>query len=100
MRNTLKNNAISLETLYDKLPEYRKKRVTMYRIFFDLLFQIRERRNSLGISQLELARRTGISRDTICRVESGETNITLKTLYKISEAMDCEVKIEIIEKNS
>lgn len=50
-------------------------------------------RKSIGLTQEELARKSGISRATICALESGERYITTtKTLEKLAEAMDTKVE--------
>jgi len=49
--------------------------------------RIRDIRKTKGISQDDLALRAGIHRTFIGRVERGETNITMKTLYKIASGL-------------
>jgi ribosome-binding protein aMBF1 (putative translation factor) len=44
-------------------------------------------RLALGWSQRELARRAGISPETLCRIESGQTTPTLATVQRIDEAL-------------
>jgi transcriptional regulator with XRE-family HTH domain len=42
------------------------------------------------MSQDGLAEKAGISRQSIWRIERGETNISIDTLYKIAKALGCE----------
>jgi ribosome-binding protein aMBF1 (putative translation factor) len=49
--------------------------------------RLREIREGKGLSQDELAARAGIHRTFVGRVERGETNITMKTLYKIASGL-------------
>jgi DNA-binding XRE family transcriptional regulator len=51
-------------------------------------FKIREVRERKGFSQVELANRSGVSRATICALESGWKDVTTtRTLKKIADAM-------------
>lgn len=47
---------------------------------------LRKTRRKLGLSQAELARKMGVQREFISRIESGQQNVTLETLYRIAEA--------------
>lgn len=53
---------------------------------------IRSNRKTKGISQAELAHRAGIARAYVGKLENGEFNITLKTLWDIAEALQVSVK--------
>jgi ribosome-binding protein aMBF1 (putative translation factor) len=50
--------------------------------------RIREVRIIKGLSQDELALRSGLHRTFIGRLERGETNMTAKTLYRIALGLD------------
>lgn len=56
------------------------------------------RRKELGIKQIELAHTIGIEDSALRRIESGRTNPTFKTLYKIATALEVEVS-ELLKKN-
>lgn len=62
----------------------------------ELLIQIGQnivtRRKALNLSQEKLALTCGIDRSYMGRVERGEMNLTITKLYKIAEALDCDVK--------
>ena len=49
---------------------------------------MRKRRKALGISQTELAKRTGICYSQISDLERGVTNPTLATIARICESLD------------
>jgi DNA-binding XRE family transcriptional regulator len=53
---------------------------------------IRHRRR-VGLSQAELARRTGIRPETLCRVEQGDRSASVRTVDKIDKALR-EAEIE------
>ena len=45
-------------------------------------------RENTGISQLKLSELTGVMRDQISRIENGQINPTLETVYKLSVALE------------
>lgn len=49
---------------------------------------VRQRRNELGISQEELALRSGLTRSYITDVERGVRNIALRNIARLAEALD------------
>lgn len=59
----------------------------MGNIFHDFGMNVKKRRKELSLTQVELA--YSIDRDprTIRLIESGESNPTMKTVYKISKAL-------------
>ena len=63
---------------------------------FDLICEYIKLRNESNISQSELAKRIGIARSTIARMERNLHSISLGTFIKLLEAMD--YKLEIIRK--
>lgn len=60
---------------------------------FDLICQYIKLRNGSNISQSELAKRVGIARSTIARMERNLHSISLGTFIKLLEAMQYELKI-------
>ncbi len=59
--------------------------------------KITERRKRLGISQSELAKRTGVSQPLIAKFESGRfKNITIHTLVRAAHALGAGVKIDLV----
>lgn len=55
-------------------------------------FKIKECREKIGMTQEELAKRSGVSRATISGLESGRIKVTSTgTLVKIADAMGREV---------
>ena len=63
---------------------------------FDLICEYIKLRNESNISQSELARRVGIARSTIARMERNLHSISLGTFVKLLEAMN--YKLEIVKK--
>lgn len=50
------------------------------------------RRNSLGLTQLELAAQVGVSRPQIANIESGRSDPPVSTLRRYAAALQCSVK--------
>lgn len=51
--------------------------------------KIRERREELGLSQEELAKRANVSRQTVSLLETNKAdNVTIKTMTAIAHALD------------
>ena len=63
---------------------------------FDLICEYIKLRNESNISQSELARRVGIARSTIARMERNLHSISLGTFTRLLEVMN--YKLEIIKK--
>lgn len=57
--------------------------------------QIKERRNTLRITQPDLAEMADISINTLYKIETGQGNPTLKVLHKISELLGMELTLTV-----
>lgn len=53
--------------------------------------RVREFRVSLGLSQLALAKRIGVARQTINMIENGKYNPTLELCLKLSRALETDL---------
>ncbi len=61
-------------------------------------YKIKEQRNLLGMSQVELAERSQVSRTIISGLENGNIKVTTtETLLKIAGALECKVKDIFLE---
>ncbi len=60
---------------------------------------LRAKRNALGISQEELAFRSGLHRTYVGSVERGERNLSLENIFVFAKALACN-PIELIPNNS
>ena len=65
----------------------------MFERAYDIAMQIVALREKAGLTQVELAERTGISQADISRIERGATSPTAKTLQRLAEALDAEVRL-------
>ena len=58
-----------------------------------MLFRIREYREKCELSQYELCKQAGVSRQTLVDLESGKkVNTTVATLQKIADVLKCKVQ--------
>lgn len=53
--------------------------------------KLRQMRKKAGMTQSELAEKTGMTRVYMGLIERGETSITLEKVYRLAEALDCEI---------
>jgi predicted RNase H-like HicB family nuclease/DNA-binding XRE family transcriptional regulator len=60
--------------------------------------QLRWARQAAGLSQADLARRVGVTRQQIALLESPDANLTLRTLERVAAAMDLELDIQLSRK--
>ena len=51
---------------------------------------IRKLREARGLTREELGEKTGLSVHHVYRLESGERNLTMGTLYSVMEALQCD----------
>ena len=51
-----------------------------------------------GMTQTELAEKSGISQADICRLEKGTRNPSIALLKRLAEAMDSTLRIEFVPK--
>jgi ribosome-binding protein aMBF1 (putative translation factor) len=56
---------------------------------------IRERRLALGLSQVELATRAGMTQPALSRLEAGGVVPTIPLLERISAALDADLIVEL-----
>jgi len=61
----------------------------------ELIKTIKERRESLQVTQEQLAELSGVGLRTLKQFESGKGNPTLSTLHKISDVMGMEICLKI-----
>jgi DNA-binding XRE family transcriptional regulator len=61
---------------------------------YEIIQTIIARRNELAISQRELARMLGMQQPAICRLERGDNNITIGTLFRVAKALELEIQFK------
>ena len=74
--------------------EARKKHEAQMR----LASRLQEARQSAGLSLTQLSKRTGMTRQAISRIESGENrNPTMSTIIRLAEALNKQCVIDLLE---
>jgi ribosome-binding protein aMBF1 (putative translation factor) len=73
-------------------PEAKAHREVFERAY-DIAMQVVELRERHGLTQAELAARSGIDQADISRIERGSTSPTARTLQRIAEALDADVRL-------
>ena len=81
--------------LYGVLFKMKKKGIPTHRKKFGTA--VRERRNTLGLSQEKLAEKTGCHRNYMGRIERGEQNITLDMMVRVAKALKRKLADLILE---
>ena len=67
--------------------------------FLDLINKIKERRNSLDVTQESLAELSGVGLRTLKQFESGKGNPTLNTLQKLADVLGLQISLKIKDVN-
>lgn len=78
-----------------KDPEF-KKEYDALRPEFAIIQAIIDARKTAGLTQQELAEKTGITQGDISRLESGNANPSLKTLQRLAAGMGMTLKLEFV----
>ena len=60
---------------------------------YDIAMQLIDLREKQGLTQAQLAERCGMDQGDISRIERGSTSPTAKTLQRIAEALDADVRL-------
>ncbi len=66
--------------------------------FAQIADQVARRRQSLGLSQRDLAELTGTTQSAIARLERGGRPPRIDTLMRIADALDCALTVELVPK--
>jgi len=77
-----------------KKPEIRREYEAL-KPKYDMIQSLIERRNQLRISQTQLAWMVGTKQPAISRLENGDYNTTLSTLFKVAYALDLDISLNV-----
>ena len=76
-------------------PEF-KKEYDALRPEYAIIQAIIDARKTTGMTQKQLAEKTGITQADISRLENGSANPSLKTLQRLAEGMGMKLKLEFL----
>ena len=62
-----------------------------------ILARLRSQRELRGLSLADVAKRMGMARSNLCRLEQNGENVKLETLQRYAAALDCELVVQIRE---
>lgn len=63
----------------------------------ELILELKKRRETLNVTQEQLAEISGVGLRTLKQFESGKGNPTLQTLYKLADALGLKLKLVVKE---
>ena len=61
---------------------------------YEMILSLIKRRSKLGISQKKLAQIVGTKQPAISRLEKGDYNTTLRTFFKVADALDLDISLK------
>lgn len=61
-----------------------------------MVVEFKKTRKKLGLTQQQLANKSGIDRTVITKIETGARNTTLNSLMMFAEAMDKKMRISFV----
>jgi hypothetical protein len=67
-------------------------------VILDVTEQIIERMRQLNLSKSALASKIGTSAPYTTKMLRGGTNFTLESMVKVSEGLDCDLKVQLVPK--
>lgn len=70
-----------------------KKLLREERELLTIALQISATRKKKNITQVQLAKKVGMPQSQIARIESGNNNVTIGTLYRVASALDLRIKV-------
>lgn len=63
---------------------------------FSIIQAMIDARKASGLTQKQLAEKTGIAQADISKLESGNANPSLRTLRRLAEGMGMQIKLEFV----
>ena len=81
-----------------KNPEF-KKEYDALEPEFSIVQAMLDARKASGLTQKELAEKTGIAQGDISKLENGSANPSLKTLQRLAAGMGMQLKLEFVPSN-
>ncbi len=88
------------ETLSEQLNDADfKKEYDRLQPEFAIIQAMLDARKASGLTQKDLAKRTGIAQADISKLENGNANPSLRTLQRLADGMGMKLKLEFVPAN-
>lgn len=97
MANRKATNYKEFEAELLKDPEVRKEYEAL-KPKYDMIRSVIKRRNELQLSQTQLAKIIGKQQPAISRLENGDHNTTINTLFEVANALDLDISLKARKK--
>lgn len=62
---------------------------------YQIIGEIIKQRQRRKMTQEQLAKRLGTTQSAVARIEAGKSNLTLETLERVAEALECSVAFSL-----
>lgn len=90
-----KSILVPLKSYLDDITSEERRFIDQEKRYYEIALALKKKRQTLGLSQQELAIKANLPRTTITKVESGNRNTTLKTLMILAQAMGSSVEVRL-----
>ena len=88
-----RGDLIPHEQIWKTFSPERQERIMQRARYLKAAMELRKLRKALRLSQNQLAKKMSVKREFISRIESGQQNVTLDTLYRIAEVTGKDLKL-------
>ncbi len=92
----MKNKAISLNQWSKQFTPAQKQKAKLANNYYAVVAEFQKTRKNLGLTQQQLANKSGIDRTVIAKIETGARNTTLNSLMMLADALDKKLKISFV----
>lgn len=65
---------------------------------YSFVIALIEARNKRKLSQKQLAEKTGMTQADISKIESGNRNLSIKTLKRLADGLDMDLRIQFVSR--
>ncbi len=97
MKKKARPAVISLKEFASEFDKNQHKQIKKEIEYYDLLHSFKIARESRSITQEELARKSGVNRSTLSKIESGSRNATIDTLMRLAAAMKMRFEVRLYQ---
>lgn len=75
-----------------------KTKIEIEEVISKLSCLIRKKREELGMTQKELARKSGVSHSVVTNYETGKSGMSISKIFLLLSALGCNVKLNVHDK--